>query len=198
MFAASYGIAFGAIQQLPQILSGHAQIVADGQTAVEQVAEASDAPLSEGRRKQIAANSRDETVAKITIWQEIGGLVGRFLLAALAVRIVSRRTVLRIFQLPALIFVPLLFWWISTSAGKCRVTRQHQDRHLHRGLAHGGPIQLLGQLDPASFPTAPAWDRQKLCGAHQWPNHRHRRRVADVDLLGGHPTRARSRWSARW
>ena len=117
MFAASYAIAFGAIQQVPQILSGHAQIVADGQTAIEQVAEASDAPLSEGRRKQIAANSRDETVAKIAIWQEIGGLVGRFLLAALAVRIVSRRMVLRIFQLPALIFVPLLFWWISTSLG---------------------------------------------------------------------------------
>lgn len=39
------------------------------------------------------------------------------LLAALAVRIVSRRTVLRIFQLPALIFVPLLFRWISTSLG---------------------------------------------------------------------------------
>jgi hypothetical protein len=36
-------------------------------------------------------------------------------LAALALIIVSRRNLLRIFQIPALIFVPLLFYWISTA-----------------------------------------------------------------------------------
>ena len=117
MFAASYGIAFGAIQHLPQILSGHAQIVADGQTAVEQVAEASDAPLSDGRRKQITANSRDETVAKITIWQEIGGLVGRE--PASGPRGANRQSPDGPADLPAPSpdFVPLLFRWISTSPG---------------------------------------------------------------------------------
>ena len=47
--------------------------------------------------------------------KEIGGLFGRFVFAAVAVWIVSRRTLLRVFQIPSLIFVPLLFWWISTS-----------------------------------------------------------------------------------
>ena len=41
--------------------------------------------------------------------QEVGGLVGRFLLAILAVQIVSRRALLRVFQLPGLIVVPLVF-----------------------------------------------------------------------------------------
>jgi len=63
--------------------------------------------------RQAAGNASDQMVAGVTIWQEIGGLVGRFALAMLAVAIVSRRTLLRVFQLPALILVPLLFWWIS-------------------------------------------------------------------------------------
>jgi MFS family permease len=48
-------------------------------------------------------------VARVTTLQETGGLVGRFLLAVLAVRIVSRRSLLRVFQIPGLIVVPLVF-----------------------------------------------------------------------------------------
>lgn len=152
MFAASYGIAFGAIQQLPQILSGHRQIVADGLAAVEVVAAASDAPLPEGRQKQIAANSRDETVAKVTIWQEIGGLVGRFLLAVLAVRIVSRRTVLRIFQFPALVFIPLLFWWISTSLGDAESLVTIKTGIFIAGLFTVAQFSFWGNYIPRVFP----------------------------------------------
>ena len=53
-------------------------------------------------------NAVDQAVARVTFWQEMGGLAGRCALALLAVAIVSRRTLLRIFQIPALIFVPLL------------------------------------------------------------------------------------------
>lgn len=122
VFAASYGIAFGAIQQLPQILGGpkgHAQIIATSKAAQDQAvaeAQAGETPAPDARRlRQIAGNAADEAVAKVTIWQEIGGLVGRFLLAILAVKIISRRTLLRVFQIPALLFVPAFFWWISTS-----------------------------------------------------------------------------------
>jgi len=66
-----------------------------------------------GRLRQIGGNASDAAVAQVTFWQEIGGLVGRFLLAVLAVRIASRRLLLRVFQIPALIFIPLFFWWIS-------------------------------------------------------------------------------------
>ncbi|MEK0447476.1 MAG: putative sialic acid transporter [Verrucomicrobiota bacterium] len=121
VFAASYGIAFGAIQQLPQILgapvTGHQQIHAAGAAAKEAAiarakSEGRPAP-SPAMLKQAVGNATDKAVAAVTLWQEIGGLVGRVLLAFLAVLVVSRRKLLRIFQIPALILVPLLFWWIS-------------------------------------------------------------------------------------
>lgn len=130
IFAASYGIAFGAIQQLPQILGaqrlntpeegGHAAVIATAKAAVGQAVAAAKEQgqeLPPGKRRQIGGNASDEAVAKVTIWQEIGGLFGRFALAMLAVYVVSRRTLFRIFQLPSLLFVPLLFWWISGSLG---------------------------------------------------------------------------------
>ena len=119
VFAASYGIAFGAIQQLPQILGspvkGHQQIAAAGQAAVEAAnAKAKDGkPLPEGKQKAIRGNAVDQAVAKVTILQEIGGMAGRVALAVLALMLVSRRSLLRIFQIPSLFVVPALFWWIS-------------------------------------------------------------------------------------
>jgi len=127
VFAASYGIAFGAIQQLPQILgaqalntpneAGHAAIISTAKAAVgKAVQETKAAGLPEvpvGKKRQIGGNASDEAVAKITFWQEIGGMMGRIALALLAVAIVSRRTLFRLFQIPSLIIVPLLFWWIA-------------------------------------------------------------------------------------
>jgi MFS family permease len=93
MFACSYGAAFGAIQQLPQIVPGVSDVKAE--TAGKPVPE----------QKKI----EQQHVARVTTLQETGGLVGRFLLAVLAVRIVSRRSLLRVFQIPGLIVVPLVF-----------------------------------------------------------------------------------------
>jgi hypothetical protein len=93
MFACSYGAAFGAIQQLAQIVRG-----------VPEVRESlADKPPQEQR----AIASR--YAGGVGMYQEIGGLIGRFALAVLAVRIVSRRKLLRIFQAPGLIVVPLVF-----------------------------------------------------------------------------------------
>ncbi len=152
MFAASYGIAFGAIQQLPQILNGHTQIVAAGNAAVESAQAASEKPLPEPRKKQIAANNRDEAVAKVTIWQEVGGLFGRFLLAVLAVQIASRRTVLRIFQFPALIFVPLLFWWIAQSLKTPDSLMNIQIGVFIAGLLTVSQFSFWGNYIPRVFP----------------------------------------------
>ncbi len=122
IFASSYGFAFGAIQQLPQILGGpkgHSAIVASAKEAQDKAvaaALAAGSPAPDARQLRIiGANVTDSSVAKVTIWQEVGGLIGRFLLAVLAVRIVSRRTLMQIFQLPALLLVPLYFWWVSTA-----------------------------------------------------------------------------------
>lgn len=123
MFAASYGLAFGAIQQLPQILGatgkGHSEIMAMGDRAVAEKAAASDAAggpgITEGERAAARREAVGVAIAEVQSWQEIGGLVGRFALAFLAVRILARRKLFRIFQIPSLLIVPALFYYISIS-----------------------------------------------------------------------------------
>lgn len=85
MFACSFGAAFGAIQHTPRIVPG----LPDVRT------------LPRPRQEQI--------VGIVQTYQEVGGLVGRFILAFLAIRIVSRRRLLRIFQVPGLILIPFVF-----------------------------------------------------------------------------------------
>lgn len=126
VFAASYGIAFGAIQQLPQILgaaalgtpkeSGHVQVIAAAKLKAGEPAgknKETGKPEYTPDQKKMAGNASDATVAGVTLWQELGGLLGRALLAVLAVKILSRRTLLRVFQIPAMIFIPILFYWIG-------------------------------------------------------------------------------------
>jgi MFS family permease len=52
---------------------------------------------------------REQTVGNVQLYQELGGLVGRFVLAWLAVRIVSRRLLLWLFQVPGVIVLPVVF-----------------------------------------------------------------------------------------
>lgn len=85
MFACSYGAAFGAIQHLPRIVPGLPEV------------------------RGLEKKEQQTVVSAVQGWQETGGLVGRFVLAGLAVVIVGRRTLLRVFQLPGLIVVPLVF-----------------------------------------------------------------------------------------
>ena len=61
-----------------------------------------------GARRKLAEQKLASDYTKI---QELGGLLGRFLLAALAVAIVSRRSLLRLFQVPGLLVMPLFFWY---------------------------------------------------------------------------------------
>ncbi len=96
MFACSLGIAFGAIQMAPQIVPSLVQV---------------DAALPPPERAKIVSGA----VANTQLFQEIGGLVGRFLLAYLAIRILSRRNLLRVFLIPGLILVPLVFIFPATS-----------------------------------------------------------------------------------
>jgi MFS family permease len=160
IFAASYGIAFGAIQQMPQILGGpkgHVQIRAAAKAAQDKaVAEAQTAgqpaPLPP-RLRQIAANQSDEQVAKVTIWQEIGGLVGRFLLAVLAVRIISRRSLFRVFQIPALLYVPLFFWWVSTSLNQAESLQMIKIGIFVAGLFTVAQFSFWGNYIPLVFPV---------------------------------------------
>jgi MFS family permease len=85
MVACSYGAAFGAIQQIPGIVMGLPGVAG------------------------LPRRDQQPYIAEVQMWQEVGGLVGRFLLAVLVVQIVSRRNLIRIFQVPGLILIPLVF-----------------------------------------------------------------------------------------
>jgi MFS family permease len=91
MVACSYAAAFGAIQHVPRIVPSLPELQGLERPAVEQA------------------------VKDVQLWQEIGGLIGRALLAVLAVRIVSRRLLVRSFQIPGLILLPLVFLGPATN-----------------------------------------------------------------------------------
>jgi MFS family permease len=107
MFAMAYGAAFGAIQQIPQIVPGLPEVRA--------LTAAVPATLPPPQRAQEMRRLEQQVAARVTTVQEIGGLTGRVILVWLAVAIVSRRTLIRTFQLPGLVLTPLVFAWIATS-----------------------------------------------------------------------------------
>jgi len=114
MFACSYGAAFGAIQQIPQIVPGLPEVKAVAQKQIEE--KSKDKPLPVPETKKIEGQINQKVASEVTKVQEIGGLVGRFILAFLAVRIVSRRKLLRIFQIPGLIIMPIVFAYAAVTS----------------------------------------------------------------------------------
>jgi MFS family permease len=100
MVAMSFGAAFGAIQQMPQILP----------MVPDYLEKAKDLPPPE--QKKVDEKLRGQ----LSMIQEIGGLTGRFALAMLAALIISRRGLLRVFQIPGLIIVPLVFAYWSLNS----------------------------------------------------------------------------------
>ena len=168
VFAASYGLAFGAIQQLPQILGAQriGTPVEAGHVAIRAVAREKGAaamgaakaakkpdPVAQKEMRQAAGNASDDAVAGVSIYQEIGGLVGRFLLAVLAVVIVSRRTLFRVFQIPSLIVVPLLFWWISGQLGDADSLGMIKAGIFVAGVLVVAQFSFWGNYIPLVFPV---------------------------------------------
>ncbi len=116
MFACSYGVAFGAIQQVQHILPGLPQVKEAQQQAeadFEKRNAASKTPLAGKPLKiAIAKAKRGEfvqTKSSVTTVQEIGGLVGRVILAIVIVYFASRQKLIRMFLLPGLIVLPFTF-----------------------------------------------------------------------------------------
>ena len=129
IFACSLGAAFGAIQQLPQIVPALVHV---------------DSSLAPAQRQSIV----QATVGGVQTIQEIGGLVGRFILAFLAVHIVSRRKLLRVFQIPGLIIVPFVFLYPAV----------HDLTFLKWGIFFAGlftvaQLSFWGNYLPRVYPT---------------------------------------------
>ena len=115
MFAMSYGAAFGAIQHVPRMIPGLAEVRQQATAAGELAAQGK----PEDQQKRVAAQAARRTeqsiAANVTKVQEVGGLVGRFLLAILAGVIVSRRKLLRLFQIPGMILMPVVFAYCAVT-----------------------------------------------------------------------------------
>ena len=100
MFAMAYGAAFGAINQVPQMVAGLPE--------VREMTAGADAARASQITQQVASS--------VTKVQEVGGLTGRILLALLVVRIASRQRLVRMFQAPGLVVMPVVFGVIATSS----------------------------------------------------------------------------------
>ncbi len=87
--ACSYGAAFGAIQHIPRIVPGLVQ--------------------------ELASMQQEQAIGTVQLFQEFGGVAGRIILAVLVVIIVSRRGLLRMFQVLGLITFPMVFFYAATN-----------------------------------------------------------------------------------
>jgi MFS family permease len=84
MMACAYAASFGMLQHFARIIPGMPGV------------------------RNLAHAAQQQQVGKLQGAQEIGGLIGRFLMAFLAVRMLSRRKLLRMFQVPGLLLIPFV------------------------------------------------------------------------------------------
>ncbi|MBM3996395.1 MAG: MFS transporter [Planctomycetes bacterium] len=119
MFACVYGAAFGAIQQLSFIVPGLKDDVAEAKEKIKKLQEKKRADNPDDPRfAKVMPDARMEKLAERKLYsdynkvQEIGGLLGRFAFALIAVWFISRRNLLRVFQIPGLLLMPVFFYFI--------------------------------------------------------------------------------------
>jgi hypothetical protein len=118
MVALGYGAAFGALQHTPNIAPGLPELKEASKTLTEM-------------EQRVNVGKAGANLTKV---QEIGGLVGRVLLAVLALLIVSRRWLIRIFQLAGLVIVPLTFGYA--------VVHSHGLFNIDLSWAHAGSYEI--------------------------------------------------------
>lgn len=85
MFAMAYGAAFGAIQHIPRIIPGLTEVKTQAQAAGVKAAEGKPADQQKRLSGMAARRVEQAMAAKVTKVQELGGLLGRAVMAALAV-----------------------------------------------------------------------------------------------------------------
>jgi len=111
MVACTFGAAFGAIQHMPRMVSGLPEVRQRSEQAVANL----ENPSAKEKREAVSKVT-ESVAADVAKWQEIGGIVGRLLLAVLAAQIVSRRRLIWVFLIPGLIIMPLTFGYAAVSS----------------------------------------------------------------------------------
>lgn len=124
LVACIYGLAFGAMQHMPRIVPGLAEV------------------------RELTRLQQEQTISLVHFMQDLGGLIGRFALAFLVITALTRRRVLRSFQIPALFVFPVLFALapsIGLPALACGA--------LLAGIALNGQINFIGNYLPQVYPA---------------------------------------------
>jgi hypothetical protein len=153
MMACAYAAAFGAIQQMPRVVPGLPELQGMARTAQEQ------------------------TISGVQSLQEFGGLIGRILLALLAARIVGRRRLLYIFQVPGMIMLPILFLLVPSVDSARPMGHLRRDGH-HRPIQFGATIcGVLTYLRGTGESRQSADGCRHMCSAHHHEHGLHAWRV---------------------
>jgi len=171
-FACTLGVAFGAIQQMPQMVPGLAEVKEAAAAAGTQAAatarakgETDETKLA-AAAKAAAARHGQKMAAEYTKMQEIGGLVGRCLMAVVLAAGIAWGWKLRLLQVPGLLLTPLVFWffvrWPNTTffeiplewayLGRLPVTTMSLGMFLV-GLVTVGQLSFWGNYLPHVFPV---------------------------------------------
>jgi MFS family permease len=133
LLACAYGAAFGTLQVtvsqgvigLPDLADAQAQMLpppAANKALAEINALPEGSPERAAKEKQLAEKlalsskvNREQIQPRrehVQFLQELGGLAGRVLLAFGLIYITSKRLLLWLFQLPALVIIPLVWFWV--------------------------------------------------------------------------------------
>jgi MFS family permease len=124
MMACAYAASFGMLQHFARIIPGTPGV------------------------RGLSAAAQQQRVGAMQGAQEMGGLAGRFILAFLAVHIVNRQKLLRLFQIPSLLLIPLVlflpakFGWDLPVWGICAL-----------GLVSVAQFSFWGNYLPMVYPT---------------------------------------------
>jgi hypothetical protein len=166
--ACAYGIAFGALQvTVAQVTPGlpevrektkeHPALIAKGKALNQQLnALPKDAPERQQVRAQIDENLKlqaphskvvKDTRDKVQFYQEMGGLTGRILLAAFLIWGISRVALLKIFQVPALVVLPVTYFMLFHQGGPAFLWA-----YAVCGLLTVAQFSYFGEYLPKVFP----------------------------------------------
>ena len=124
MMTAGYAASFGANLQLPRIVPGLPEVQA------------------------MARMAREQTVGLVQMLQELGGLAGRVALAFLAVRVVSRRMLIRAFLVPGVVIMPMVFY-----VAAARSLRLVEVGTFLAGFVTVAQFSFWGNYLPRMYPT---------------------------------------------
>lgn len=135
--ACAYGIAFGALQLTPlRIAPGLPELAEQSKALAPLRKEATalnaefDKATDADAKKEIRLKLKDNKTKQdpldrevkevgntVQFYQEMGGLTGRILLAVFIIIGLSRVAILKIFQVPALIIIPLTYFYLFSQGG---------------------------------------------------------------------------------